>query len=325
MKFINSNQVRANINNASSKGNPFFFAINYEMSEGLFIENPMSQSEILFHFNGTSNKSSTELSCQEAELVIYPISEQEYQSKFEVMQLGLKTGEIDVVNLTVRTPINTNIDCCEIFSRSRSPYRIYVPGKFVCFSPERFVKFKNGRISSNPMKGTIDTSVPNAEQVLLNDPKEITEHSITTQLIVEELKSVASNVEIKRFRYIDRIELANRTLLQVSSEIEGELPNNYMSRMGDILFSLLPAGSVTGSPKTKAEEYISQAESEPRGYYCGIAGYFDGQILDTTVLIRFIEIDNGNIFFRSGGGITSDSICEKEYQEVLNKIYLPII
>ena len=325
MKFINSNQVRTNINKAASQGTPFFFAINYEMSEGLFIENPMTQSEILFHFNGTINKSSTELSCQEAELVIYPISEKGYQSNFDVMQLGLKTGEIDVVNLTVSTPISTNIDCREIFFRSRSPYKIYVPGKFVCFSPERFIKIENGKISSNPMKGTIDTSVPNAEQVILNDPKEITEHTITTQLIVEELKSVANKVRIKRFRYIDRIELANRTLLQVSSEIEGELPHDYMSRMGDILFSLLPAGSVTGSPKTKAEEYISRAENDPRGYYCGIAGYFDGKTLDTTVLIRFIEINNGNIFFRSGGGITSDSICDKEYQEVLNKIYLPFV
>ena len=325
MKFINSNQVRTNINKAASQGTPFFFAIKYEMSEGLFIENPMTQSEILFHFNRTSNKSSTELSCQEAELVIYPISEKGYQSNFDVMQLGLKTGEIDVVNLTVSTPISTNIDCREIFFRSRSPYKIYVPGKFVCFSPERFIKIENGKISSNPMKGTIDTSVPNAEQVILNDPKEITEHTITTQLIVEELKSVANKVRIKRFRYIDRIELANRTLLQVSSEIEGELPHDYMSRMGDILFSLLPAGSVTGSPKTKAEEYISRAENDPRGYYCGIAGYFDGKTLDTTVLIRFIEINNGNIFFRSGGGITSDSICDKEYQEVLNKIYLPFV
>ena len=325
MKFIDSDQVRTSINNAASQQTPFFFAINYEMSEGLFIENPMTQSEILFHFNGHSNKPSAELSYQEAELTIYPIPKQEYQSKFEIMQQGLKSGEIDVVNLTVRTPVSPNISSSEIFLRSRSPYRIYVPGKFVSFSPERFVKIENGRISSNPMKGTIDTSIPNAEQELLNDPKEIAEHTTTTELIVEELKSVARNVTVKRFRYIDRIELTNRTLLQVSSEIEGELPGDYMSRMGDILFSLLPAGSITGSPRIKAEEYIRRAEDKPRGYYCGIAGYFDGKSLDTAVLIRFIEISDGKMFFRSGGGLTSDSICEKEYQEVLNKIYLPFV
>ena len=325
MKFIDSDQVRTNINKAASQNTPFFFAINYEMTEGLFIENPMTQSEILFHFKGISNNPSVEMNYQESKLMIYPIPEQEYKSKFDLLHQGLKSGEIDVVNLTIRTPIRTNIDCREIFLRSRSPYRIYVPGKFVIFSPERFVKIENRKISTNPMKGTIDTSVPNAEQVLINDPKEIAEHTITTQLVVEELNAVAQNVAIKRFRYIDKIELTNRTLLQVSSEIEGLLPNDYMSRMGDILFSLLPAGSITGSPKIKAKDYIHLAEVEPRGYYCGIAGYFDGQKLDTAVLIRFIEIKDSNMYYRSGGGLTSHSICEKEYKEVLNKIYLPFV
>lgn len=324
MKLINSDQLRISINKAASQQIPFFFTINYAMSEGMFIENPLSQSDVLFQFNGIGNKRST-TNNQKAELISFPILENEYRSKFEVVQKGLTCGEIDVINLTVRTPITTNIDCHEIFLRSQSPYQIYVPDNFVCFSPERFVKIENGKISSNPMKGTIDASVTNAEQVILGDLKEIAEHTTTAQQIVEELSSVARNVAIKRFRYIDRIESLNRTLLQVSSEIEGELPIDYMSHIGDILFSLLPAGSITGSPKAKAEEYIRHAEDEPRGYYCGIAGYFDGNTLDTAVLIRLIEMDGEAIYFRSGGGVTRDSICEKEYQEVLNKIYLPFV
>lgn len=325
MKFIDSDHIRKHINKAASNQTPFFFALNYEMSEGLFIENPLSQNEVLFHFNGDNNKPLEQINDQQVELTVHPISEVEYRSKFDIVQQGLKKGEIDVINLTVQTPISTNIDCREIFLRSQSPYRIYVPDKFVCFSPERFVKIKNGRISSNPMKGTIDAALFNAEQVLLNDAKEIAEHTATAQLVVKELGSVAQNVTIKKFRYIDRIESQNRTLLAVSSEIEGELPNDYMIRMGDILFSLLPAASIAGSPKTKALEYIRLSEGQTRGYYCGIAGYFDGKTLDTTVLIRFIEMDGGKLFFRSGGGVNIDSICEKEYQEVLNKIYLPII
>ena len=324
MKFINSDQIRTGINKAASQGTPFFFVVDYEGSEGCLLENPMSQSEILFHFNGIGNIPSQAKDGQKSELTISPIPIKEYKSKFEIVQQGLKSGVIDVVNLTMKTPISTNIDSKEIFLRSQSPYRIYVPGKFVCFSPERFVKIQNGKISSNPMKGTIDASVPNAEQEMLNDPKEIAEHTATTKLIVEELNCIARNVRIKRFRYIDRIELSNRTLLQVSSEVEGELPNDYIERMGDILFSLLPAGSITGSPKAKAKEYIRLSEGESRGYYCGIAGYFDGEMLDSTVLIRLIETDQeGKMHFRSGGGITSQSICEKEYQEVLDKIYLP--
>lgn len=325
MKFINSNQIRKLINKAASQQTPFFFMMNYEMTEGLFIENPMSQSEVLFQFNTTGNKPSIASSIQLAELTVFPISKLEYQTKFEAMQQGLKSGDIDVINLTIRTPINTSINCHEIFLRSDSPYQLYIPGKFVCFSPERFVKIEKGKISSYPMKGTIDASISDAENIILSDSKEIAEHTTTAQLITEELKTVAQNVAIKRFRYIDQIKSYNRTLLAVSSEIEGELPNDYMSRLGDIIFSLLPAGSITGSPKTNAEEYIYKTEGQPRGYYCGIAGYFDGEILDTTVLIRLIEMDGERMFFRSGGGVTRDSVCEKEYQEVLNKIYLPFV
>lgn len=325
MKFINSEQVRTRINKAASQNTPFFFIINYELTEGLFIENPLSQSEVLFHFNGVGNKPDQATSSEEAELSVFPISEQEYLSKFEVVQKGLKNGELEVINLTAKTPVRTSIDCHEIFLRSQSPYQFYVPGRFVCFSPERFVKIEEGKILSNPMKGTIDESISNAEQIILNDSKEIAEHTMTAQLIVEELSSVAKNVTIKRFRYIDRIVSHNRTLLAVSSEIEGELPIDYMSKMGDTLFSLLPAGSVTGSPKPIAREYIRLSEGQARDYYCGVAGYFDGETLDTAVLIRLIEIDGANMYFRSGGGITSNSVFEKEYQEVLNKIYLPFV
>lgn len=325
MKYIGSDQIRTNINRAASLRVPFFFVINYEMSEGLFIENPLRQSEVLFHFHGAENISSVTTSYQEPELKVYPIPKEKYATKFRIMQHALNKGELDVVNLTVRTPISMNIDSLEIFHRSRSPYRIYLPEKFVCFSPERFIRIANGRISSNPMKGTIDTTVPNAEQRILNDPKEITEHSATVKLVAKELSSVAQNVETKRFRYIDRIELRDRTLLQVSSEVEGKLPDDYMSKLGDILFSLLPAASVTGSPKAKAGGYIRLAEGYPRGYYCGIAGYFDGKTMDTAVLIRLIETEGERMFFRSGGGLTRESVCEKEYQEVLNKIYLPFV
>ncbi len=325
MQFINSNKIRNSINEAGAKQTPFFFTIDYEMEEELFIEHPTNQTEVFFQFNGDGNKLSEPVSAIEATMATTPISEEAYKAKFEVIQKGLHSGEIEVANLTLRTPIKTNISCQEIFLRSQSPYQVYIPDRYVSFSPERFVKIENGKISANPMKGTIDASTPNAEQEVLNDPKEIAELSAVTQSVIRKLSRVVHKVYIKRDRYIDTIKSLNRTLLQVSSEVEGELPNDYLSQMGDILFSLLPAASITGSPKKKAEAYIRLAEGQPRGYYCGIAGYFDGVKLDTAVLIRFIEIDNDKLFFRSGGGITSNSICSKEYQEALNKIYFPFV
>ncbi len=325
MKFIASDQVRTSINKTALKQKPFFFTVDYEISEGLFIEDPINQTEVLFQFNDKGNKPSEPTNSVNAKMLTDPISEETYRSKFEIIEKGLTNDGLDVVNLTFRTPIITNISCREIFLRSQSAYQIYIPGKYISFSPERFIKIENGKIFANPMKGTIDASIPNAEQKILNDPKEIAELNSVTQSVIKELNTIAHNVYIKRHRYIDKIETLNRTLLQVSSEVEGDLADNYLSHLGDILFSLLPATSVTGSPKTKAKKYIRQAEGEPRGYYCGIAGYFDGNKLDTAVLIRFIEIDAEKLFFRSGGGVTKNSICKMEYQEAINKIYLPFV
>jgi para-aminobenzoate synthetase component 1 len=94
--------------------------------------------------------------------------------------------------------------------------------------------------------------------------------------------------------------------------------------MGDIIFDMLPAGSCTGAPKKSTVDIIRRAEGENRGYYTGVFGYFDGSSLDSAVLIRFIEKENDSFFFRSGGGITARSNWKNEYQETLQKIYLPL-
>lgn len=108
---------------------------------------------------------------------------------------------------------------------------------------------------------------------------------------------------------------------QVSSEITGKLGADYKSKLGDILFSLLPAGSISGAPKKKTVEIIRHAEGEERGYYTGVCGYFDGESLDSCVLIRYLD-EQGR--YRSGGGITFLSQLEEEYQEMIDKVYVPI-
>jgi hypothetical protein len=98
------------------------------------------------------------------------------------------------------------------------------------------------------------------------------------------------------------------------------LPENFYSRLGDILFALLPAGSITGAPKPKTMEIIEQAEGYERGFYTGICGWFDGENLDSAVMIRFIEQEGEQLIFKSGGGITSQSDLNKEYEELIPKI-----
>jgi para-aminobenzoate synthetase component 1 len=174
------------------------------------------------------------------------------------------------------------------------------------------------------MKGTIDAATPDAEKRLLSSEKELAEHYTIVDLIRNDLNMVARNVRVDRFRYIDRIRTHRHELLQMSSEISGELPPEGMDRIGDILFGMLPAGSVSGAPKRKTLEVIREAERGPRGYYSGIFGIFDGQDLDSCVMIRFIEETPEGLFYRSGGGITARSRFEEEYRELIEKIYVPL-
>jgi para-aminobenzoate synthetase component 1 len=81
---------------------------------------------------------------------------------------------------------------------------------------------------------------------------------------------------------------------------------------------------VSGAPKNKTRTIISEAEKEKRGYYTGVAGYFDGDQIDSGVMIRFIEQEGDQFYYRSGGGITSQSQAQSEYQEMIDKIYAPI-
>ena len=99
---------------------------------------------------------------------------------------------------------------------------------------------------------------------------------------------------------------------------------NWKVNLGDIMFQLLPAGSVSGAPKSKTVEIIKSSETHNRNYYTGVCGIFDGESLDSGVMIRFIEKQKNNLFYKSGGGITAFSDLEKEYQEYIDIIYIPV-
>lgn len=325
MLYTNMTILREKINQLYCQRTPFFFVINYEKTEGYLVEEPLKKSELFFSFPNGGNKSFLEVDKSIINFEVIPNKFSDYQKKFEKLQDYFSRKELTLANLTDRTEIKTNLTLETIFSLSESRYQIYIPNRFVCFSPERFVKIVDGIISTNPMKGTIDATLPRAAEIILEDEKEQAEHLATVTLLREELAEVANQVRVSRFRYIDRLQTNRKDLLQVSSEIIGDLKEEYKQCLGDAIFSLLPGSSIAGEPKQKALAVLREIEEVERGYYCGIAGYFDGKLFDSAVLIRFIEQDNNQFYFRSGGGVTAKSNCEKEYQEVLNKVYLPFV
>ncbi|MGB3962072.1 MAG: chorismate-binding protein, partial [Sulfurimonas sp.] len=107
------------------------------------------------------------------------------------------------------------------------------------------------------------------------------------------------------------------------SHISGFVGEDRHERIGDILFSLLPAGSISGTPKKSTLQIIEEVEGYERGFYCGVFGIYDGKTLDSGVMIRFIEKTQDGYLYKSGGGITLDSDILVEYNELIDKVYLP--
>ena len=288
---------------------------------------------------------------------IEPPLYEDYERSFNIVKSNIMAGNSYLTNLTCKVPVSCNLSLEDIFHRAKGKYKLLLRRKrnltpFVCFSPETFVRIKGGRIYSYPMKGTLDASLPNAEKQLMEDRKEAAEHATIVDLIRNDLSRVAEDVRVDKYRYIDVLHTNKGDILQTSSEISGRLPEDYPHHLGEILDAQLPAGSITGAPKDKTMQIIQEAEGYDRGFYTGIMGIYDQGELNSAVMIRFIEEETSpvdfeadgeknfktkegkasegkepkasrKLYFKAGGGITSKSDCRREYEEVIQKIYLP--
>ena len=324
--FIPAEKVFELMNAYGIQLKAFLFGIDFDVRKGFLMEpDKATEAGIYFSVNGTGNARPSEYNYDPVILVKHPVEQSAYDHAFNIVHNNLSAGNSYLTNLTFPTDIELNVTLPEIFARSTARYRLLFPDHFVVFSPEIFVQIEAGTITSFPMKGTIDASLPDAENAILADLKETAEHSTIVDLIRNDLSMVASDVEVKRFRYIEKIHTHEKTLLQVSSEISGTLPENYLANLGNIFRKLLPAGSISGAPKKKTLEIIREAETYSRGFYTGVFGYFDGSKLDSGVMIRFIKKENGKLVFCSGGGITVNSNPQSEFNELIDKVYVPII
>jgi len=332
LSYLNEKEINtplaAMLNPCTASKTPVLFITDFDNQNPVVI--PLGEAadqNIFFDFNGFTNFDQHKAIESEKEFTFSksPMPFAKYKPAFDLVQDNLKKGNSYLLNLTFPTPIETSLSLREIFSRSKAPYKLLFKDKFVVFSPEPFVKIKGDTISSFPMKGTINKLTPGAEQIILNDEKEKAEHATIVDLIRNDLSIVATEVNVKRYRYITEVKTYSSELLQVSSEISGTVRKELRNQIGTLLSLLLPAGSITGAPKKKTVETIKEAEQYERGYFTGVFGYFDGENVESAVMIRFIENINKKLFFKSGGGITVYSDAESEYQELIDKVYVPII
>jgi para-aminobenzoate synthetase component 1 len=301
---------------------PCLFFIDFEMQRPVAVPiEEIDPTQIQYAFPNVGQVQTQPAPLRDFSFV-KPPAFQHYQEKFHDVMQHLERGDSYLVNLTAISQVGWAGTLRDLFYASQAPYKLWFKDHFVCFSPEAFVQMRNGSIFSYPMKGTIDASLPGAAEKILGDAKEKAEHVTMVDLIRNDVGRVASHVRVNRFRYLSKVSTSRRALLQVSSEIEGTLPNDFHTRLGDILMELLPAGSISGAPKDRTLQIIRQTEQQPRGYYTGVMGYWDGEVLDSAVMIRYVEQRGADFFYRSGGGITTRSTPEQEYDELLSKIYV---
>lgn len=296
--------------------------INYDLNK--FFVSPLDSintKHILFNFSGTTNTIQPKKN-KKITLNPKPILFKDYKNKFDLVKFHLIEGDSYLLNLTFPTEIDTEASLEEIFYSSKALFKMKFFEDFVFFSPERFVLIEDGKIFTHPMKGTKLFQSESSISELLNDEKELAEHITIVDLMRNDLSMVAKDVSVTNFRYISLIKTENKTIIQTSSQIEGVLTEGSIAEK---IIKLLPAGSISGAPKRKTLEIIKNAEIDSRGFYTGIAGIFDGERVDSCVIIRYIEKKGDKLFYRSGGGITVYSNAEDEYMEMINKIYVPCI
>jgi len=311
------------MNKLGQKREPFLFVLSFDL-EQVFVQ-PIKDldDDIFFKIGNQRNYPQTPLS-QNYFLRKSPIDFITYKTALNKVLEEIRSGNSYLLNLTFETPIESNLSLKEIFTYAKAKYKLYFKDEFICFSPEKFVEIEKETIATYPMKGTIEASIKNAKEKILANQKEMAEHVMIVDLMRNDLGVVGSNVQVEKFRYVEKIKAGEKELLQVSSKITATLPKNWRENIGSILKEILPAGSITGTPKRSTVNIINRIENYKRGFYTGIFGIFDGENLYSAVMIRFIEKREGELFYKSGGGITIDSDAKSEYEELIDKIYLPL-
>ena len=257
------------------------------------------------------------------------MQEKEFLSKVELAKEEIRAGEAFQIVLSQRFGIDTKADALDIYRMLRlnnpSPYmylfRFEDGFDVVGSSPEALVKVTGKDVMVHPIAGTRKRSASVEEDIrlgeeLLADPKERAEHLMLVDLGRNDLGRIctAGSVEVVDFMHIERYS----HVMHIVSTVIGELAEDKAPI--DVLFSVFPAGTLSGAPKPRAMEIIETLEPTRRALFGGAIGYFDftGNI-DACIAIRTALIHKGKAYVQAGAGIVADSDPRSEYEETLNK------
>ena len=245
----------------------------------------------------------------------------------------IAAGDTYQVNLSTRLEVSA-IDAPKAYEWLRqnnpSPYMGYIKfpeGQLVCGSPELLVEVIDGQVRSRPIAGTRPRggSVESDEkwaQELSENKKENAEHLMLVDLLRNDVGrvSIAGSVKVPEFMAVERYS----HVMHLVSQVEGKiLPT---ATPADVIRSLFPGGTITGAPKVRTMQIISEVEPVARGFYTGSVGWIGASgNMCFNIIIRSLWTTRGRCFIQAGAGVVADSIPEQEYQESLRKAQAPLL
>lgn len=252
----------------------------------------------------------------------------EYEKAFNTIKDYILSGDIYQINLTQELAGSFSGDPKQLFKRicetnpaPNSAFLDYGDVQILSASPERFIEFKKGTLTTSPVKGTRPRGqTPGQDKrfknELLASEKESAELNMITDLLRNDLGQLSQPGTVKVLE--NRSLQVCPTVYHTYSKIQGQARPDVDAV--EILKACLPGGSVSGCPKQRACEIIKELEPKPRGLYTGtLALLSDDGSMDSSILIRTLIHEEGKLSLGVGGGIVADSECESEYQESLQK------
>jgi len=259
----------------------------------------------------------------------FAISEAEYAKRIAAIHEWIRSGDVYQLNFTAPWHLSVEGSTAELYARLRSQqparYGAFVHAesqhKILSFSPELFFSIdETRRIATRPMKGTARRGRTTREdrdraEWLQRDPKNRSENVMIVDLVRNDLGRVArfGSVRAERLFSVERYP----TLWQMTSTVTADLREDATCEA--IFRALFPCGSVTGAPKVRAMQLISELEDAPRGVYTGAIGFFSPHRTVFNVAIRTLELNGSAGTMGTGSGVVIDSVAADEYRECLLK------
>ena len=241
----------------------------------------------------------------------------------------IRSGDIFQILMSNRFTQFAKIDKLSFYrilrNKNPSPYMYFLDYKtfaIIGSSPEVMVALKDNHITLRPIAGTRKRGSTYEkdkayEEELINDEKERAEHLMLIDLGRNDVSKVAKTgtVHVSDMMRVERYS----HVMHLVSDVEAQLDDTH--DMFDLFAATFTAGTMTGTPKIRAMELISDFEGRKRSFYTGAVGYFgfDGN-MDSAIVIRTAYLDDEKIIFQAGAGIVADSKAPLEYLEVTNKL-----